>query len=120
MDTINNKIKEFRKANGFTQAYMADKMGISQGAYSQFENSESNSMRVSTLKNFCEVFNLDANWLLGIDENIEYLKKVHEMRNLVNAIQKDKEKAITMIKAMHLDNEDELITKVLSIDIQEG
>lgn len=67
MDTINKKIKEYRKLCGHTQAYMAEKMGITQSAYSQFENNEGDSMRVSTLKNFCEVFDVDANWLLGLD-----------------------------------------------------
>lgn len=67
MATINRKIKDFRKRKGYTQAYMAKRMGISQGAYSQFENTESDSMRVKTLKDFCQVFGISADELLDLE-----------------------------------------------------
>ena len=71
MDTINKKIKQYRKANGWTQEYMAKRMGITQSAYSQFENSTNDSMRVSTLKNYCVEFNLNPSWLLGLSDNMD-------------------------------------------------
>ena len=71
MDTINKKIKSYRKSNGWTQEYMARRMGITQSAYSQFENSTNDSMRVATLRNFCAEFKLNPSWLLGLSDNMD-------------------------------------------------
>lgn len=71
MDTIHKKIKDFRKSNGWTQEYIAQIIGITQSAYSQFENGETKSMKVITLMKYCEAFNLSANWLLGLEREAE-------------------------------------------------
>lgn len=71
MDTINEKIKLYRKKNGWTQTYMAQRMGITQSAYSQFESANTNSMRVATLRNFCVEFQINPSWLMGLSDDIE-------------------------------------------------
>lgn len=66
MDEINIKLKEMRKKNGWTQAYMAQRLGITQPSYSQFENGDTSSMRLTTFNKLCKEFNLSADDLLGI------------------------------------------------------
>ena len=71
MNTINEKIKLYRKANGWTQSYMAQRMGITQGAYSQFETANTDSMRVTTLRNFCSEFRINPSWLMGLSDEMD-------------------------------------------------
>lgn len=69
MDTLNKKIKLFRKKNGLTQVQMAKRLKISQPAYQKIEAGDTDSMRVSTLRNLCVEFNLSADDLLGLVES---------------------------------------------------
>ena len=71
MDKINNKIKRYRKANGWTQEYMANRIGISQPAYQKIETGDSDSMRVTTLRKICAEFKLNPAWLLGLSDNMD-------------------------------------------------
>lgn len=66
MDTLNKKIKDFRKSQGWTQEYIANRIGISQPAYQKIEAGDSDSMRVSTLRRICTEFNMSADELLGL------------------------------------------------------
>lgn len=71
MDTLNKKVKLYRKANGWTQEFMAQKLGISQPAYQKIEAGDTDSMRVSTLRKLCVEFKLNPSWLLGLSENMD-------------------------------------------------
>lgn len=73
MDTLNKRIKELRKSQGWTQEFISKRLGITQGAYSQIEAGNSDSMRVSTLRKLCTEFNISADWLLGLSDEI-YIK----------------------------------------------
>lgn len=66
MDTLNKRIKAFRKSQGWTQEQIAKRIGITQSAYSQIEAGDSDSMRVSTLRKICTEFNMSADELLGL------------------------------------------------------
>lgn len=68
MRTLNEKLKDLRKAQGITQAQMAKKLGITQPGYQQIESGNTDGMRVKTLRNLCIEFNLSADWLLGLRE----------------------------------------------------
>lgn len=71
MDTLNKRIKAIRKARGLTQMQMASKLGITQSGYQQIETGNSDSMRVSTLRNLCIEFGLSADDLLGLNARLE-------------------------------------------------
>lgn len=64
-----NRLKQYRKSNGWTQKFMAEQLGISQQRYQQWETADED-MRTSTLRKICETFKVSANWLLGLDEEI--------------------------------------------------
>lgn len=66
MGTLNKKIKDLRKSRGLTQVEMAKRLGITQSGYQQIESGNSDSMRVETLKKFCEVFGVSADELLDL------------------------------------------------------
>ncbi len=60
------RIKEKRAEIKKTQKEMADTLGISQQAYQQLETGRTADMRISTLKKLCKIFNVSADWLLGL------------------------------------------------------
>jgi len=69
---------------GMTQVEMATTLGITQSAYQQIETSDTDSMRVSTLRKFCKEFNLSADWLLGIDREEQRQEKIAEQNKMTH------------------------------------
>lgn len=61
---IKEKRLEFKK----TQKEMADMLCITQQAYQQLETGRTTDMRISTLKKLCSIFEVSADWLLGLDQ----------------------------------------------------
>lgn len=61
------RIKQKRIEVNKTQKEMADLLGITQQAYQQIETGRTTDMRISTLKRICTIFNVSADWLLGLD-----------------------------------------------------
>ena len=84
MDYI-NKIKEVRKAKGYSQADIAEILDTTQQHYSCYENGK-NEMPIRHLIKICQFFNISADWLLGLNANetqkpnTDNLKK-YEIRN---------------------------------------
>lgn len=68
MENIHLRFKEVRQNNGLTQAEMADKLGMKQPAWARLENGGVPDPRISTIIDICKTFNVDANWLLGVNE----------------------------------------------------
>lgn len=104
MEEITIKIKKFRKENKITQVEMAKRLGITQGAYSQLENGDTGSMRVTTLYKLCKEFDLSADQLLGLDKpttarkgrDLAYLRKAFQGRVIAaTAVSPDKAKQFT-------------------------
>ena len=62
----NNKLKELRKNNKWTQAYMAERLGITQQRYQQMENGK--DLRGLNIIKICQEFDVSADWLLGLKE----------------------------------------------------
>ena len=62
--SLQNTILEIRKSNGLTQEEFADKLFVTRQAVSRWENGET-TPTVDTLKAISDLFNVDANALLG-------------------------------------------------------
>lgn len=62
------RLKETRLARGYTQAEIAEKLGVTQQAYQKLETGRTTDMRISTVKRICQVFDISADWLLGLKE----------------------------------------------------
>lgn len=62
-----NVIIDVRKKNNLTQEELADKLFVTRQAVSRWETGET-TPTIDTLKKISELFNVDANYLLGITE----------------------------------------------------
>lgn len=66
MIAIEEKIKNFRELKNFTQEYMAEKLGISQAAYSKIE-SGATKLSYSKVVDIAKVFEVQVEELLAFD-----------------------------------------------------
>lgn len=109
---IGDKIKSLRIADGLTQQELADKLGISKVAISNWELNKGNP-NYDTLKKIADIFSVSTDFLLdynykhNINIKIDYknktIKKVIEMLKDKNISEKDLEKAIKIVNIMKED-----------------
>ncbi len=66
---IADEIRRLRMAKSFSQDYMAEKLGITQQAYSKIENQISEAS-ISRLQQICEILGVPLPQLLGLDEEV--------------------------------------------------
>lgn len=66
MLTIEEKIKSFRELKNFTQEYMADKLGITQAAYSKIENG-TNKISYAKIEDISKILGIKPEELLAFD-----------------------------------------------------
>jgi transcriptional regulator with XRE-family HTH domain len=64
---IGEKIKKFRELKNYTQEYMADKLAISQNAYSKIERSETD-VAYSRVESISKILDVDVLDIIGFDE----------------------------------------------------
>jgi transcriptional regulator with XRE-family HTH domain len=65
---VNRTIKRLRKEKGYTQTDVAEKLGISQNAYSKIELGYS-GISIKKLFQFAELFETTPQYLLGLDDS---------------------------------------------------
>ena len=64
---MGNKIKEIRKSKGITQKELAEKLGVTPQAVSQFERSDTKKFNVSTLQNIASALECSIRDLVDPD-----------------------------------------------------
>lgn len=79
MENIHLRFKEVRQKHGLTQAEMAEKLGMKQPAWARLENGGVPDPRSSTIIDICKTFNVDANWILGLNVDIQKPSDVYEL-----------------------------------------
>ena len=62
---IGNRLRDLREKNNITQAQIAEKLGITQGAVSQWEVGATNPS-IGTISKLSEILNCTVDELLGI------------------------------------------------------
>lgn len=62
------RLKETRIKKDLTQTQVANALGITQQAYQKLEAGKTTDMRISTVKKICNLFNISADWLLGLKD----------------------------------------------------
>jgi len=67
MKTINEKIKDLRISNGYSQHYVAEYLKIDRSNYSKYELGKL-ELRLTMLKQLCLLYNVSADYLLGLKE----------------------------------------------------
>ena len=87
-----NRLKELRKEKGMSQIALANELGVSYRTWQNWENGVS-SIKPDRLKTLCEMFDVDAPYLLGyntvknetnikasvLDEALEKLRAINNM-----------------------------------------
>lgn len=68
MTNEQERIKRARKSRKLTQKDVAQQLGITQQAYQKIETGCTEDMRISTLKKLCRIFDVSADWLLGLKD----------------------------------------------------
>ncbi len=71
---IANKLQKLRKANGYSQEELADKLGISRQAISKWERAES-SPDTDNLIILAKLYNVSLDELLSTDESIDEIRE---------------------------------------------
>jgi transcriptional regulator with XRE-family HTH domain len=66
--SIGDNIKDVRKKKNLTQKKLGEKLGVSQAAIGQFENSD-NSIKYETLKKIADALEVPIDRLIDIDSN---------------------------------------------------
>ncbi|WP_276977728.1 helix-turn-helix transcriptional regulator [Flavobacterium filum] len=70
-NNIGQKIRKVRELKGFTQEYMADKLAISQRAYSKLENNET-KLNWEKIEIVSSVLGVDPLELVTFDDNMVF------------------------------------------------
>ena len=92
-----NRLKEIRKEKGMSQIALAKELGVSYRTWQYWENGAS-SIKPDNLKTLCEIFDVDAPYLLGyntvknetnikasvLDEALEKLREINNMLSVEN------------------------------------
>ena len=87
-----NRLKELRKEKGMSQIALAKELGVSYRTWQNWETGVS-SIKLDRLKKLCEIFDVDAPYLLGyntvknetnikasvLDEALEKLRTINNM-----------------------------------------
>lgn len=62
------RLKAAREASGFTQSFVAEKLGVTRQAVGQWESAET-SPNPETLRKLADLYNVSADYLLGRETN---------------------------------------------------
>ena len=81
---LGNNISQFRKSSDITQEQLAERLGVSVSAVSQWETGKT-MPDISAIPVLCHVFNVTADELLGIDREKEEaeIKRINAEANLL-------------------------------------
>ena len=81
---LGNNISQFRKSSDITQEQLAERLGVSVSAVSQWETGKT-MPDISAIPVLCHVFNVTADALLGIDREKEEaeIKRINAEANLL-------------------------------------
>jgi transcriptional regulator with XRE-family HTH domain len=108
---IGEKIKKLRELRNFTQEYMAEKLAISQNAYSKIERNETD-VSYSRVESVAKILDVDVLDIIGFDEkkllfNISDNKDQSHNGLIIHTGLSDKEKTLyeQMVSTLKLENE---------------
>lgn len=92
---VGDKIRELRKQRGWTQAQIADKIGVTKSVISFYERQD-RAPSPEVLIKFARLFDVSADYLLGIEKvdrnhlDVSGLshKEIHALQDIVDALRK--------------------------------
>ncbi len=69
--SIGEKIRQIRELKGYSQEYLADKLGISQRAYSKIERAEI-KINWDKIQDIASIFEMEPQDIVSFDDNIVF------------------------------------------------
>ena len=67
-NTFASRLKKLREQHGLSQSELADKLGISRGSISFYEN-ESRVPDINILRDICNLFSVSSDYLIGLSDD---------------------------------------------------
>ena len=93
---IGNKLLNFRKQKGLTQAEVAELAEISDRTYADIERGSTN-MRMETLVSICKALNITPNQILIDDDNSLMIEQEKLFKQLNSCKTKERETALKLL-----------------------
>lgn len=84
--SIGKKIKQLRELRNFTQAYMADELGMSLGGYGKIERNETD-ITISKLNQIAEILNTNLATILNFDSSQVFNQYNNKTANVNGVVQ---------------------------------
>jgi transcriptional regulator with XRE-family HTH domain len=111
---IGHKIKKLRELRNFTQSFMADKLEISQGAYSRMELGES-EITYGKLTKISEVLEIPLDEIISFHENMIFNVSHNQTGNgyVVNKGISDKQEKLYQDQIDLLKSQNEYLQRLL-------
>lgn len=79
---IGKQLKELRRARGWRQLEVAEKVGLSRSAISNIESGK-RSLTLTTLQRFCELYNIDVSYFdietKNFNENVDLIARLEKV-----------------------------------------
>lgn len=69
MQNFPSNLKVLREQRKLTQHQAAEMLGMKQQTYQKIESGKASDIKISTLKNICDTFQVSADWLIGHTED---------------------------------------------------
>ena len=77
---LGQKVRQIRELKGYSQEYIASKMGVSQRAYSKMENNETR-LDSNKISRIAEIFEIELDTLLNFDSKNVFNQKNNNIAN---------------------------------------
>ena len=111
--SIGNKLRVARTIKGFSQEYVAKKLGISQQQYRRLENKDENSITWERLEKISNILETDLELILNLNKNPiinSSIKDCHQVGNVNASYQNtDFEKEREIYQKHQSDLKDEML-----------
>lgn len=106
-ESIGKQLKELRVSRGWRQADVSDKVGLSRPAICNIEAGK-RALTLTTLKRFCEVYNIDISYF-GIetenfDEALDLTTKLEKIFRSEEVTEEKKDEIYRHIMKIYLDS----------------
>jgi transcriptional regulator with XRE-family HTH domain len=111
-----NKVRMLREGIGYSQEYVANKLDISQQAYSKLEKNP-DSATLERLKQLSEVLGVSINSIVG-DEDMFIQQNFHQQGGNASTVMymtglADRERTVLLQQIQQLENQVALLTKII-------
>ena len=73
------RIRNLRKAKGWTQTDLGNRIGVQNSAIAKYENGRVPNLKRSIIKALAKALDVSPSYLLGLDEEPEYLQAYRHM-----------------------------------------